>query len=241
MLLKKAYKWYLREKVEKVLTVSEFSKNEISKILKVNLDDITVLGNSLGFDKNSYKEIETDSLTSDNKNYIVIGGPIHVKKGGESIIKLCNALEKKRSDVNIYITGGLDQKYQRTFREAKLTNTKIFSVLASNDIIKLVKNALCYIQLSNFESFGIMVIEAMYLGTPVIINNAPGLLEISKGNSIICNNNDTDDIILKIESLENDENYRNEMIKNGIAHASKFNWSSLAKLLVTEINKTIKI
>ena len=68
MLLKKAYKWYLREKVEKVLTVSEFSKNEISKILKVNLDDITVLGNSLGFDKNSYKEIETDSLTSDNKN-----------------------------------------------------------------------------------------------------------------------------------------------------------------------------
>ena len=86
-----------------------------------------------------------------------------------------------------------------------------------------------------------MVIEAMYLGTPVIINNAPGLLEISKGNSIICNNNDTDDIILKIESLENNENYRNEMIKNGIAHASKFNWSSLAKLLVTEINKTIKI
>ena len=56
-----------KEKVEKVLTVSEFSKNEISKILKVNLDDITVLGNSLGFDKNSYKEIETDSLTSDNK------------------------------------------------------------------------------------------------------------------------------------------------------------------------------
>ena len=41
MLFKKAYKWYLREKMRKFhLNVSHF-KNEISKILKVNFD-ITV-------------------------------------------------------------------------------------------------------------------------------------------------------------------------------------------------------
>ena len=34
-MLLSTYKWHVREKVEKVLTVSEFSKNEISKVLKL--------------------------------------------------------------------------------------------------------------------------------------------------------------------------------------------------------------
>ena len=236
MLLRLAYRSYISQHVNKILTVSEFSKVEISKQLKIKLEDIFVLGNALGFNKNKYKK---SRLNTNDKKYIVIGGPIHIKKGGDEIIELCCELKKVRSDLDIYITGGLDKKYEKMYEDANLSNTKILNIITPAELAKMVENALCYIQLSNYETFGIMVIEAMYLGTPVIINDAPGLLEISNGNSIICNNKDIRLIISKIKKLENNLDYRNNIISNAIEHALSFNWEVLSKKLIVLIKKSI--
>ena len=240
-ILLSAYKRYTRKNINKVITVSEFSKKDISALLNIELKDIIVLGNALGFDSEKNIAPLEKKIDFNYKKYIVIGGPIHKKKGGVEIIKLCSELKKNNSDLKIYVTGGVDKNFEESYRKANLSNTQVFEILNVSEIVKMVKNALCYIQLSNYESFGMMVIEAMYLGTPVIISDIPGLKEVSKGNSIICNNNDTKLIISKIEKLENDTNYRSEIILKGIAYASNFNWDNFANKLIKKIEKSISI
>ena len=83
-LLKKSYGRYLKDAF-KVITVSDFSKNEIIDHFKLKSKDILVTGNGLGLDIENFKKINSEIRT---KNQIVIGGPIHNKKGGEVHFKI---------------------------------------------------------------------------------------------------------------------------------------------------------
>ena len=102
-------------------------------------------------------------------------------------------------------------------------------------MIKLLKNAICYLQMSKFEGFGMMIIEAMYLKTPTIINDIPVLLDITAGNSIVCNNKNTNEIINYIDRLINDNEYRYGYIQTAYLHSKKFNWNNYSNKLVASM------
>lgn len=53
------------------------------------------------------------------------------------------------------------------------------SVDAVRDLSALYTSALCYIQPSLYEGFGLPVLEAMQCKTPVVSSNTPALLEIT--------------------------------------------------------------
>ena len=171
---------------KKIITVSSNSKNHIIKNFKIQCKKILTLGNSIGF---STTNCSPSNLKLE-QDYIVIGGPINEKKGGINIINLCRSLKKRFPKIKIFITGGISKKFIKIFESLKLSNTKVFlhNQLNDQEMIKLLKNAICYLQMSKFEGFGMMIIEAMYLKTPTIINDIPVLLDITAGNSIVCNN-----------------------------------------------------
>tara|TARA_X000001036_G_C20638332_1_gene790093 strand:- start:471 stop:1571 length:1101 start_codon:yes stop_codon:yes gene_type:complete len=237
VMLKYSYRLYLK-KVCKILTVSPFSKKKISELFLQSKNKITVLGNSIGFDDGNVKSIKKNK--KDFEKYITIGGPLNEKKGGEHIINLCSYIESKDKDINIYIIGGIDKIFFDVLKKAELKRTKIFghAELSEVKIIELLYNSICYLQLSNFEGFGITVIEAMHLGTPVIINEIPSLIEITNGSAICCNNKNVALIAEEVNKLKNDKEYRDKIINLGFNNASKYTWDRFSKILTSLIKKT---
>ena len=75
------------------------------------------------------------------------------------------------------------------------------------------------------------VIEAMYLGTPTIINQIPSLIEISNGSSLVCENKNIYEIINQINKIKNDDSFRRNLIKSGIRHAKHYQWENYSKFL----------
>ena len=215
---------------KKIITVSSNSKNHIIKNFKIQCKKILTLGNSIGF---STTNCSPSNLKLE-QDYIVIGGPINEKKGGINIINLCRSLKKRFPKIKIFITGGISKKFIKIFESLKLSNTKVFlhNQLNDQEMIKLLKNAICYLQMSKFEGFGMMIIEAMYLKTPTIINDIPVLLDITAGNSIVCNNKNTNEIINYIDKLINDNEYRYGYIQRAYLHSKKFNWNNYSNKLV---------
>ena len=71
--------------------------------------------------------------------------------------------KEKVSKIKIFITGGISKKFIKIFESLKLSNTKVFlhNQLNDQEMIKLLKNAICYLQMSKFEGFGMMIIEAI--------------------------------------------------------------------------------
>lgn len=234
-LLKKSYSRYLKDAF-KIITVSDFSKNEIIDHFKLKSKDILVTGNGLGLDIQNFKKINNEIRP---KNQIVIGGPIHNKKGGKYILKLCEELNLFYPSLKVFITGGIDKNYVNKFQKLNLINTKLFkkAEMEDHELISLISESICFVQLSIYEGFGISILESLALGTPTIINDTPSLRSIFGSYSVLIKSNDTDLIIDNIMRFRDDIVFRKKNINQSSEILSKHNWEYLSYKLINFINE----
>ena len=61
--------------------------------------------------------------------------------------------------LKVFITGGIDKSYENKFQKLNLLNTKIFkkAELEDHELISLISESICFIQLSIYEGFGITI------------------------------------------------------------------------------------
>jgi len=88
-----------------------------------------------------------------------------------------------------------------------------------------------YIMLSKFDTFGMVVLEAMAAGLPVIISSNVGakdLVQEGKNGFVISNTADSDYIAAKI-ALLCDENSRRPLAQNAYQTATQNTWDSVAE------------
>lgn len=82
---------------------------------------------------------------------------------------------------------------------------------------------------SLYEGFGLPILEAMACGTPVITSNIGAMAEIAgRNNAFLVDPLDVEDISLSLKTLMEDEQIREDLIGNGILHASNFRWDNVA-------------
>ena len=107
------------------------------------------------------------------------------EKGGKRIEKLSRMLDKAHIDYKWTI---YTNKYKRY--KSRLTSPNIILKPQQLDIMQEVAEASFLVQLSDCESFGLSVCEALILGTPVIITDLEAFKEIGckhGENAVICN------------------------------------------------------
>lgn len=160
-----------------IFTVSNFSKRRILHHFKTS-KPIEVCYNGI----NLPSFISNINFDNRSASYFLFIGNIKPHKGIDVLIKAFKKYKEKTSNPNkLYIVGNRD-----SFRTAlKLNNLDIdqsdiifTGFLDEESLIKLIKNATCLIQPSLYEGFGIPPLEAMSLGTPVIVSDIPVFKEI---------------------------------------------------------------
>ncbi|MEI6290936.1 MAG: glycosyltransferase, partial [Chloroflexota bacterium] len=82
---------------------------------------------------------------------------------------------------------------------------------------------------SLYEGFGWPPLESMACGTPAVTSNIASLPEVMGSMDTVCDPCDIIGFAQKIESLINNEEYRQRIIQQGIAQSSKFTWEDTAK------------
>ncbi|WP_302613913.1 glycosyltransferase, partial [uncultured Bacteroides sp.] len=90
------------------------------------------------------------------------------------------------------------------------------------DVPTLVKTSDILVLSTNFEGFGLVAVEGMAAGKPVIASNVPGLKEVVNGAGILFPAKDDDCLAREIEHLFKDEDYRNIIAKRCLQRAMKY-------------------
>ena len=95
---------------------------------------------------------------------------------------------------------------------------------------------------SNYESFGMVALEAMACGTPVIASQVGGLAYLVRDGKTGFHvpNNDPRALAKKIQELMMNEDRRDEMSRNAIKYAEKNSWKRITSEIVDVYIKIVQ-
>jgi glycosyltransferase involved in cell wall biosynthesis len=94
--------------------------------------------------------------------------------------------------------------------------------LPFSQLMTLLKGARGVLFPSLYEGFGLPVLEAMALGTPVITSNVAALPEVSAGAAVLVDPNDVDSITGAIRAFDHDDGLRQDLALKGRKRAAFF-------------------
>jgi glycosyltransferase involved in cell wall biosynthesis len=211
----------------KVLTVSEFSKNEICKKLKIERNKVEVIYNAV-----SDQITNLDSEPIVKEKIILSVSSLDPRKNFIRLIKAYESLEN--CDYKLVVVG----KNDRVFRNVGLNlenNTNIFftGYLSDMELKKLYSKAALFVYPSLYEGFGIPNLEAMSNGCPVLTSNIPPHIEVCQEAAIYFDPLNEKDIANQISELIHNTITQKKLIKLGSQRVSQFSWTNSAKKLIS--------
>ncbi|WP_283680560.1 glycosyltransferase family 4 protein [Clostridium perfringens] len=197
------------EKVDKYICLTKFNKSKMKKI--INEGKIVIKGN---FESNIEKD---KSLFEKRENFVYLGR-LEKAKGIDLLVK---AWKKNQADKLIIIGDGeLKKEIIDFIDQNNIENIEVVGSLKRDKAMNIIKKSKSLIFPSQcYETFGLVAIEALKRGTPIIANNlgsVPELL-INKKCGILKKMNNEDDIINAIKEfkeLYEKDYFDNEYIYN---------------------------
>lgn len=165
-----------------IFTVSEFSKSRIIYHFR-NTSNISICYNGVdSFDFSS--EIKPDNVEYDDKFFLFVGN-IKPHKGIGILLDAFLLCKKQGDNRKLVIVGNQrdfktnDNEISKKIKSFSNRGDIIFTgFLSQSHLTWLMKNASCLIQPSLYEGFGLPPLEAMHLGTPVILSDIPVFKEL---------------------------------------------------------------
>lgn len=237
------------ENCDGIITVSEFSKDDIAKEFNFPKDKIfvTYLGAEdiyKPLDKTLCKEFLKNKYNID-KNFLLYVGGYSPRKNIVGILEAFSLLDSKlRENLSVVITGKKGISYNIYMKRAEdlgIKNSVIFTDFIPLDHLPLFYNACEFLVYPSFyEGFGLPPLEAMACGTPVIASNVTSVPEICSGSALLVDPYNVDELSLSMKALLSDNKLRNSMIKYGLSNCLKYSWANTAKDTIAAYENIIK-
>ncbi|WP_255211319.1 glycosyltransferase family 4 protein [Geobacillus zalihae] len=220
--------------LDKIITVSNFSKNELVKFCGINPDKIHVIYEG----KEHILSVKAESGILEKYNlkkgkYLLAVSSLNPNKNFIAIIKALEMLGNTKFD--IAIAGGTDPKVFNSSNKLSYQNVKYLGYVSDEELKALYENAACFIFPSFYEGFGLPPLEAMACGCPVIISNTASLPEIFGDVALLCDPYKPETISRAIKQIELNPNLRKFMSEKGIKHSQKFQWEKCALELLNSV------
>ncbi len=225
-----------------ITTVSEFSKHDIVEKVGVAPDKIRVIPNGLREPPKPSEELK-ETLTLKFRlehGYILNVGGIHERKNLPRLIRAFSRLLRQEYYTGkLVITGSIAgnpyvERMKRVcdgvVKEEGLEERVVFTgFITDEELDTLLRNADCLVYPSLYEGFGIPILEAMRMGTPVITSNIGGTAEVADDAAVLVDPYNIEELASAMAKLIHDGELRRELGDKGRARASVYSWAKTAK------------
>ncbi len=215
---------------DKIIAISEQTKNDIIHFLKVPESKIEVVYQ--GCHEGFKQPISPEILKSVKEKFrlpdrfLLNVGTIEERKNVLSVVKAL-----KDTAIPLVVVGKKTKYFEKIDKEIRKNGVEAYFLegITMSELAAIYRLATLFIYPSFFEGFGIPIIESLFSKTPVITSNLSCLPEAGGPDSMYVNPYDENDIRSKILFLWDNEAERNRRAEKGFEFAYKFNDGQIAK------------
>ncbi len=237
------------KRADRIITISEFSKNQIIKHFGVAPENIVIIpcaADSRKFcpvsDRDAVRRQVCPRYGIDGEYYLYLGN-LEPRKNITRLIEAYGEAVKKRPDIPLLvIAGGKGWLYEEIFSRVEtlgLSDRVIFTGYVDDSDVPLLMNgakAFCFPSL--YEGFGMPPLEAMSCGVPVIVSNTSSLPEVTGECGISVDPYSVEAISDALIRMT-DDGFNAAQSSAGIERAKAFSWEKSAEILKSLLKELV--
>ena len=225
-------------KAEKIITVSEFSKKDISRYIKYPEEKIEIIPPAVDHNlyyQNRNKAVLKKYRIEETEKVVLYVGAEEPRKNIQFLINSLSKLKNRIPQVKLLKVGmpnyiGVREKLLKHIESLNLQKDVIFTGYVSESELAEIYNAVdLFVFPSLYEGFGMPPLEAMACGTPVITSNTSSLPEVVGDAAIVVDPYDANKLVEEMYQLLTDDGLKEEMIRKGLRRSKMFSWDKSAR------------
>jgi glycosyltransferase involved in cell wall biosynthesis len=206
-----------------VITVSEFSRQEIACHYKIDVAKIVVVANAA----DSRFRVPHEP-TSSNPPYILAVSSPNEHKNFKRLLRAYATVATELSSDLVIIGKQTSSFAAQEYEVTPADRVRFAGRVPDSELIELYQGARAFIFPSLYEGFGIPPVEAQRCGVPVASSNAASLPEVLGTSALFFDPTDERAIAEALLAVDSDPSLRARLRQAGLSNAERFSWASSA-------------
>lgn len=213
---------FTKKYVDKIISVSEYSKNDIARILKIPLSKIHVIYQGFSDD---YRNLSKKKFLK-KKEFLAFGS-LDARKNTVLIIKAFKKFSENHPEYILNLVG-IQQKDLRQigFKTKNWENIKFHGFIDNHSLLELYQTCVALVYPSLYEGFGIPIIEAQSCNTAVITSNITSTKEIAGNSALLIDPYSEKELIRALESIIS-ISVQKDLVLRGEENIQRFLWENI--------------
>jgi glycogen synthase len=178
--------YWLTYEAWRVIVCSQFMKSDVSRSFNSPFDKIDVIYNGVDYKKFEFEWTEAERLAYrrkfalDDEKIVMYVGRFVREKGIQVLLDAASVVLAQQPNAKILVVGGGHrEKFEKFVHWYGLEDKVLFTgFMANRSLHQLYRVADVAVFPSLYEPFGIVALEAMAAGAPVVASDAGGLKEV---------------------------------------------------------------
>jgi len=250
-LARKHYQYFTPKfaaKADRIATVSNFSKSDIIKQYQVDAEKIDVVyngANEIFHPVNEEIKKKTKEQFSAGSEYFVFIGALNPRKNLVNLFKAFDIYKNKnKANTKLLVVGEKmwwNKEIKATYEKMKFQEEVVFTGRLNPETLKnVIGSAIALTYVSYFEGFGIPIVEAFRMGTPVITSSVTSMPEIAGDAALLVNPFNAPQIADAMHDIISNNKLRESLIEKGKVRSQLFSWGKTAENLWKSVEKLIQ-
>ncbi|MFP4555357.1 MAG: glycosyltransferase family 4 protein [Bacteroidales bacterium] len=235
------------QRATRLVTVSEYSKNDISTSYKIDADKIDVTYNGANTEYipiTNEEKLAVKNKYTNGKLYFVFVGALNPRKNVARLLKAFDLFSEQGNDYHLVIVGEpmfLTKEIEDTLKSMKNRQSVVFTGRLNVNELRMVLGAATALTfVPYFEGFGIPMVEAMNCGVPIIASNRTSMPEVAGDAAYYVDPYNVESIAQAMSLLATDNRLRDALVAEANKRKNMFSWDKTAEKLYESMLKTVK-
>lgn len=219
-----------------IVTVSEFSRSEISSFYHTDRQRIHVVPNAVSEEFN-----EGVGVRRSGNTYFLAVGSLATHKNLGRLLAAFASLRRQYSDARLVLAGGVSRSFADFGIDADgIEGVTFAGRVDDSELVELYQGATALVFPSRYEGFGIPALEAQACGCPVVASRCAAMPEVLGDSVLYFDPESTVEMVSAMEQVWIDSRLREELVRRGRCNVRRFSWGRSAQILSEVIELVVR-